>query len=58
MILNAMIIIERNDDDGVVPTASEAAAVLQDVLADTTRHDRELGWRVTLVTAVSATEEV
>lgn len=43
--------IARKDDVTEYPTDEQVAAVMQDVLADVTKRDSELGWRVITVEA-------
>jgi len=41
-------------DDGSEPSPQDATAVLNDFVADMTRHDGELSWRVREISFVSA----
>jgi hypothetical protein len=39
----------KEDDSGVFPDSQEVRTRLRDVLADVTKHDETIGWRVTMV---------
>lgn len=43
--------IAKKDDVTEYPTDEQVAAVMQDILADATKHDGELGWRIVTVEA-------